>query len=83
MKEHVQQPGVRKYAGDDLIELQSEPLKAIQTLFKEYPPCVVQGCEVEALNAGTYAVTPGLLSLQGLDAAGVPCHKLVPFEGAT
>ncbi|MEG1572836.1 MAG: hypothetical protein RR328_04710, partial [Bacteroidales bacterium] len=83
MKEHVQEPGVRKYAGDDLIELQSEPLKAIQTLFKEYPSCVVQGCEVESLPDGTYTVKPGMLSLKGLDAAGVPCHKLVPFEGAT
>lgn len=28
MKRHIQQPGVRQWAGEDLIELQAEPLKA-------------------------------------------------------
>ena len=39
MKEHVQDYGVRKWAGDDLIELQSEPLSALQApfLFYTYP----------------------------------------------
>lgn len=47
MKEHFQDYGVRRWAGDDLIELQSEPLEAIQRLVEPYAPCIIQGCDLE------------------------------------
>jgi aspartyl/asparaginyl-tRNA synthetase len=34
MKRHVQETGIRKWFDDDLIELQNQPLKAIEEFFK-------------------------------------------------
>lgn len=81
MKEHVQEFGVRKYTGNDFIELQSEPLLAIQTLLAEYPPCIIQGCELSEGAENTYDISAGMLSLRGLDAEQNPCTKIVPFAG--
>lgn len=68
MKEHFQDHGVRKWAGNDLIELQSEPLAALQTLVEPYAPCILQGCRVKENGDGTITVEPGLVALQGKDA---------------
>ncbi|MDE7149445.1 MAG: hypothetical protein K2O01_03415, partial [Bacteroidales bacterium] len=71
MKEHVQDYGVRKWAGDDLIELQSEPLSALQALVAPYAPCILQGCELETVPDGTGAGSPayrlheGYVALKG------------------
>ena len=43
MKEHVQKTGIRQWAGEDFIDLQSEPLKAIEGFLKEYGSCIIQG----------------------------------------
>ena len=64
MKEHAQEYGVRRWAGDDLIELQSEPLEAIQKLVEPYAPCIIQGCEV---NAAEKRIAPGMVALWELD----------------
>ena len=60
MKEHVQEYGVRRWAGDDLVELQSEPLEAIQKLVEPYAPCIIQGCEV---NATEKRIGSGMVAL--------------------
>lgn len=87
MKEHFQDFGVRKWAGDDLIELQAEPLAALQTLVAPYAPCILQGCEMEAVSDGsggtTYQLHAGLAALKGVDAAGNACVKIVRVEGKT
>lgn len=82
MKRHVQQVGVRKWAGGDLIELQAETLKALDGFFAEYGPCVLQGCAVTARD-GVYDVSPGLAVLSGTDQAGAAATMVVPFDGAT
>ena len=38
MKRHFQTVGVRNWAGDDLVELQSEPLAALDAFFSECGP---------------------------------------------
>jgi hypothetical protein len=76
MKRHVQETGIRKWFGDDLIELQSQALKAIDEFFKPYASCVLSGCEV----IGT-TINPGLVVFVW-DAAGVRYAKVVPFPGA-
>lgn len=81
MKEHVQKPGVRKWAGEDLIELQGESLTAIQALVEPYAPCIIQGCEVSQAN-GVYQVQPGIVALKGSNEDGNAC-KIVRFEGYT
>ncbi len=82
MKEHVQKPGVRKWAGEDLIELQGESLTAIQALVEPYAPCVIQGCEVSQDN-GVYQVQPGIVALKGSNEDGNACTKIVRFSGYT
>lgn len=82
MKEHVQKPGVRKWAGEDLIELQGESLTAIQALVEPYAPCIIQGCEVSQAN-GVYQVQPGIVALKGSNEDGNACTKIVRFEGYT
>ena len=81
MKRHIQQPGVRQWAGDDLIELQAEPMKAIDSFFAEYGPCIIQGCQVADNEDGTYDISSGLLALAGIDANGNDTFKVVPFSG--
>ena len=81
MKRHIQQPGVRQWAGDDLVELQAEPMKAIDGFFAEYGPCIIQGCQVADNEDGTYDISSGLLALAGIDANGNDTFKVVPFSG--
>lgn len=83
MKRHVQQPGVRQWAGEDLIELQSEPLKALDGFFSEYGSCIIQGCQVTDNGNGTYDISAGLLALAGIDVNGSSTFKVVPFSGVT
>ena len=77
MKEHFQDYGARKWAGDDLIELQSEPLAALQALVSPYAPCIVSGCETRADDGGGYTVSAGLVALPGKDVKGNDCVKIV------
>lgn len=77
MKEHFQDYGARKWAGDDLIELQSEPLAALQALVSPYAPCIVSGCETRADDGGGYTVSAGLVALPGKDVKGNECVKIV------
>lgn len=81
MKRHTQQPGIRQWAGEDLLELQSEPLKALDGFFEEYGPCVIKGCHVTDNGDSTYNLSPGLVALAGTDAAGAATFKVVPFAG--
>lgn len=84
MKRQVQKTGVRKYFGADLVELQSEPLAALDAFFAEYGPCVVQGCEITETpdGSGTYNVAAGLVALTGTDTEGVQRVMVMPFAGA-
>lgn len=81
MKRHTQQPGIRQWAGEDLLELQSEPLKALDGFFEEYGPCVIKGCHLTDNGDSTYNLSPGLVALAGTDAAGNATFKVVPFSG--
>lgn len=81
MKRHTQQPGIRQWAGEDLLELQSEPLKALDGFFEEYGPCVIKGCHLTDNGDATYNLSPGLVALAGTDADGTPTFKVVPFSG--
>lgn len=77
MKRHVQETGIRKWFGDDLIELQNQPLKAIDDFFKPYASCVISGCEVSGAT-----INPGLIAFVW-DSGGQRYAKVVPFAGAS
>lgn len=81
MKRHTQQPGIRQWAAEDLLELQSEPLKALDGFFEEYGPCVIKGCHLTDNGDSTYNLSPGLVALAGTDATGNATFKVVPFSG--
>ena len=81
MKEHFQDYGIRKWAGNDLIELQSEPLEALQKLVEPYAPCILQGCKTTGNEDGSITVEAGLVALQGKDFKGEDCVKIVRFAG--
>lgn len=61
MKRHVQYPGVRKWSGNDLLELQGEGLNISDQFFSQYGDCIICGCEV---NGG--GITAGLVSIGGM-----------------
>lgn len=84
MKRQTQTVGVRNWAGDDLVSLQSETLKALDAFFAEYGPCVIQGCEitVSADGSGTYDVAEGLVALMADDQQGGKRVMVMPFAGA-
>ncbi len=82
MKRQVQQAGVRKYFGDDLVGLQAEPLAAIDAFFAEHGPCIIQGCEVTSNSAGGYDVAAGMVALDAEDTAEVRRVMVMPFAGA-
>ncbi len=82
MNRQVQEPGIRKWAGDDLIALQAEPLKVLDSFFARYGNAVVSGCEVFANENGqTYNISSGVVCLSGIDHEGKESFRVVPFAG--
>lgn len=79
MKRQTQTTGVRTYFGEDLIGLQAEPLKALDAFFKQYGPCIVQGCEVTDKEDGTVDIAAGLVALDTTDSGVI----VMPFAGAS
>ncbi len=77
MKRIVQEPGVRKWSGEDFLALQEEPLKVLDLMFKPYGSCIIEGCEVVGNE-----IKPGIVALEGVDVNGQPTFKVVPFSGA-
>ena len=81
MKRQHAEVGVKYWDNQDFIDLQGEPLRALDGFFAQYGPCVVQGCEVTKASASTFDVAPGLVVLEGTDHEGTPVTMIVPFEG--
>lgn len=82
MKRQVQYEGVKKWAGSDIVECQSQPLEAIDRFFGQYGPHILQGCEV-TLSGDRADISAGLAALEGKDADGNDVCMVVPFEGVT
>ena len=81
MKRQHAEVGVKYWDNQDFIDLQGEPLRALDGFFAQYGPCIVQGCEVTKASASTFDVTPGLVVLEGADHAGDEVTMVVPFGG--
>ena len=52
MRRHVQVEGVRRWAGEHIIDLQAEPFKVIDAFFEEFGNCILKGCEVSWTEEG-------------------------------
>ena len=81
MKRHVQQPGIRQWAGDDFLDLQTEPLRILDEFFEEYGPCIIKGVHITHSTGDLYNVSAGLVALSGTDVEGKETFKVVPFAG--
>lgn len=69
MKRHTQVSGIRKWSGDDLLELQSEPFKVLDGFLSQYGDTIISGCEVT-----DDSVAAGLVCIDGL---------VMPFDGVS
>lgn len=86
MKRHVQTTGVRNWSGDAFVELQREPLMALEAVLQDLGDCIVQGCQVSRREDGTYDVSSGYVALQGIDRGVMGDQNaqrilLMPFAG--
>ncbi len=82
MRRHVQVEGVRRWAGEHIIDLQAEPFKVIDAFFQEFGNCILKGCEVSGTEEGKYNIASGLVALSGADPEGNTTFKVAPFAGA-
>lgn len=80
MKRHVQEPGIKRWYGPDLIDLQAEPMKAIDGLLKPYESCVLSGCEISGTT--TKSIAPGLILFTWQNGS-VKESVVAEFVGAT
>lgn len=77
MKEYINELGGRPWYGSELADLEAQPLEAIQTFFKRYGTCVLQGCAITA-NGGNWDIAAGLVAINHADG-----FKVAKFAGAT
>ncbi|GEM_PF-4995717 len=75
MKRQVQAEGVRQWYGDDLISLQSEPMKVLDKFFEDYGNMIISGCKVKGSS-----ITSGLVGLSYEDEGG-SIYKVCEFRG--
>ncbi|MBY0244516.1 MAG: hypothetical protein K2Q03_03575 [Sphingobacteriaceae bacterium] len=62
MKEHIQSTGVRKWYANDLLELQSETLLAVQQFFGNFGNHIISGC-----NISNNTISDGLVAISHED----------------
>lgn len=67
---------MRRWAGDDLLDLQGEPLDILEDYFSQFGNGVIAGCEVN-----DHTVAPGIVGLNGQDPDGNPVYRIARFDG--
>lgn len=82
MKRHVQETGVRKWSGNDLLDLQNEPLRVLDEYFGQWGDCVICGCAVSENTIGAGLVSVGGLTLpfDGTEVATWPAYLVADVE---
>lgn len=82
MKRHVQEPGVRKWSGNDLLELQGEGLTVADSFFGQYGNCVICGCQVteNSIAAGLVSIGGMVLPLAAVETVEVFPVYLIKAE---
>jgi hypothetical protein len=63
MKEQVQETGVRKWFGDDFIDLQTEMNEGAKSPYTDFGSCVISGAAVTNNGNGTYTIADGIAYL--------------------
>lgn len=82
MKRQVQLPGVKKWSGGDLLDLQNEPLKVVDEFFSQWGDCVICGCEVteQAIGAGLVSIGGYTLPLAASEITVFPAYLVADTE---
>lgn len=82
MKRQVQYPGVRKWSGDDLLELQGESLIIADKFFSQFGDCVITGCAVngDCISGGLVSISGMVMSFAGIEGVEVFPLYLVKDE---
>lgn len=84
MRRHIQDIGVRKFFGEDLIELQGEGFKILDAFFGQYGNAILEGVEITATEGGLFNLSKGIVGLSVIDPkTGLGTIKIMPFAGAT
>ena len=75
MKRVHQEMGERDWSFEDLQELQSEPLKALDRVFSAFGDCVVTGCEVtdNQISRGVVCLGGRVMLFEGAVSVVFPC----------
>jgi hypothetical protein len=63
MKEQVQETGVRKWFGDDFINLQTEMNEGAKSPYTDFGSCVISGALVTNNGNGTHTISDGIAYL--------------------
>jgi hypothetical protein len=64
MKRHIQNSGLKKWFGNYFVELESEPLKAIDQWASAYEGCIVSGGALSLISGTTYNVAAAMVVLK-------------------
>jgi hypothetical protein len=96
MKQQVQKTGVRRWFGDDFVNMQKEIYEAITSIIKPAGNIVLNGVEVTALLGGTFKINAGVVALYnenktryeiarinehfGLDSSAFPYYIVLDYE---
>lgn len=67
MKEHIQSAGVRRWYGQDFLDLQHEQLEVLQDYFAQFGPCIISGCEVTPNGGSNWDIDEGLAVIEHAD----------------
>ncbi|MBI9055531.1 MAG: hypothetical protein JEY96_17035 [Bacteroidales bacterium] len=77
MKRHIQNSGFKKWFGNYFVELESEPLKAIDQWASAYEGCIISGVLLSLISGTTYNVAAGMVVLKIDDE-----YKVAPLLAA-
>jgi hypothetical protein len=66
MKELNQQPGVRRWHGDELVSLQAEVLEPLQKMISELGNCILEGCYI-TFSGATWTMSAGIIGCKHAD----------------
>lgn len=82
MKRQVQEQGIKKWSGNDLLDLQGEPLKVLDGFFSQWGDCIVCGCKPKgnALTAGIVSIGGTVMPLRETQIQSWPAYLIAAEE---
>ncbi len=79
MKRAIQELGIKPWYGGDLVDLQGEPLAAVEAIISGYGNYVLYGCTLSDAANSTYDISAGYVVLKNETGES----RILPFAGAS